>query len=95
MEITVKPNDTLTSLAKANNTTAQAIADASGIGLNSILNLGQKLTVSDAPMPTPTTEVVTDASGSEEALIDKAIEIQTAEDKTPGLGNLQLQEKRE
>ena len=89
MEITVKPNDTLTSLAKANNTTAQAIADASGIGLNSILNLGQKLTVSDAQgQPADSTE----------ELINKAIEItkpEAAEDKTPGLGNLQLQEKRE
>ena len=95
MEITVQSGDTLTSLARDTNQTAQAIADASKIGLNSILNVGQKLTVPDAPMPTPTTEVVTDVNGSEDVLIDKAIEIQTAEDRTPGLGNLQLQEKRE
>ena len=50
MEYTVQPRDTLTSIARDNNTTPQAIAEASGIVDINKISVGQILSVPDAPI---------------------------------------------
>ena len=50
MEITVQPGQTLTSIARDNNSTPQAIAEANGIVDVNKISEGQKLSIPDAPI---------------------------------------------
>ena len=75
MEYTVQPRDTLTSIARDNNTTPQAIAEASGIVDINKISVGQILSVPDAPIEeepgiVPDNNNISD----EDLLIEKALE---------------------
>ena len=75
MEYTVQPRDTLTSIARDNNTTPQAIAEASGIVDINKISVGQILSVPDAPIEEePVIVPANNNISDEDLLIEKALE---------------------
>ena len=75
MEYTVQPRDTLTSIARDNNTTPQAIAEASGIVDINKISVGQILSVPDAPIEEePGIVPANNNISDEDLLIEQALE---------------------
>ena len=75
MEYTVQPGQTLTSIARDNNTTPQAIAEANGIVDVNKISVGQILSVPDAPIEEePGIVPANNNISDEDLLIEKALE---------------------
>jgi LysM repeat protein len=58
---TVRPGDSFDKIARANGCTAAELADANGLQLDAILQLGQQLKLPNAPEPTTSPNQTTDA----------------------------------
>ena len=87
MEYTVQSRDTLTSIARDNNTTPQAIAEANGIVDVNKISVGQILSVPDAPIEEePGIVPANNNISDEDLLIEKALELneQPVEDYSKG-----------